>query len=76
MKQQEPTRKVSEKISQRWDRSGISAPSLLALEVDMVVLSKELSKLEDYSGNIVNQLRELRQWVSEPDYLPEYEVAD
>jgi len=40
---------------------------LLAMEVDLVVLSKEVSHLVDFSGRIAKQSRELRQSVQEQE---------
>ena len=43
-------------------------PDLLAVEVDLAVLSKELSKLVDFSIRIGKQLRESRQSALEQEY--------
>ncbi len=45
--------------------------SFLSVEVDLVVLSGELIKLESFSKRIVNQLRELRVLGQELDLVQE-----
>ncbi len=42
-------------------------PDYLAVEVDLVVLSRELTKLVNFSSRIGKQLREFRQLVLEQD---------
>ncbi len=51
---------TSERITHKTKITDCIIPALLAVEVDLVVLSRECTKLEKFSGNIVNQLRELR----------------
>ncbi len=63
-----PSGVLSEKMSQRWVLSETSCQELLSLEVDMVVLSKELTRLEDMCIRIGNSLHELRVSVSEQDF--------
>ncbi len=51
---------VSEKMYQQWVRGKITTPDLLAVEVDLVVLSKELSRLVAMLQRTTNSLRESR----------------
>ena len=51
---------ASEKMSPRWALGETSIQSCLAMEVDLVVLSRELYQLGDLSTRIVSSLRELR----------------
>ncbi len=78
MKQLERLPKVSVKTSRQWALSETSIQSCLAMEVDLVVLSRELYKLGDLSSRIVNSLRELRvselEQESNMEVVPEYEV--
>ncbi len=57
---QESLAAQSAKIFQQWDLSETSLQRLFELEVDSVVLSRELTKLVDMSIRIVGSLRELR----------------
>ncbi len=59
MSPQEST-EVSEKTSQQWALSETSIQQFLDLEVDTVVLRKELTDLVGLCTRIVNSLRELR----------------
>ncbi len=52
---------------QKTNLSSRCLPDLLAVEVDLVVLSKELSKLVDFSIRIGKQLRESRQLALEQE---------
>ncbi len=60
MNQPEYTVAESEKISPQWDLSRITFQMLTDLEVDLVVLSRELSTLVDTSTKIIASIRELR----------------
>jgi len=70
MKQPERIPKELAKTFQPWDPGVISHQDFLQLEVDLVVLCKELSKLVNFSGNIGNQLRAFRLSVQEQELLP------
>jgi len=64
---------VSEKISQRWDLGGTFNQDFLAVEVDLVVLSKELIKLGEYCGRIGDSFRGLRSSLQEADLVQRME---
>ncbi len=51
---------TSEKMSQQWALSDSSIQSLLMVEVDLVVLSRELTSLADMSTRIGTAIRKLR----------------
>ncbi len=50
----------SEKISQPWDHSKVTFQILLDLEVDLVVLHRELSRLADMCTRITGSIHEFR----------------
>ncbi len=50
----------SVKMFQRWDLGKITFQSLHDLQVDLVVLSRELSKLEDMSIRIADSIQRCR----------------
>ncbi len=51
----------SERMSQRWDLGKITFQMLIDLQVDLVVLSREQSKLADMSSRIADFIQNLRQ---------------
>ncbi len=60
---------VSGRTSLGYRINGISTPTLLDLELDLVGLREELSKLVVYCSNIEISLRGLRQSESEAELL-------
>ncbi len=50
----------SERMSPPWDLGRITFPMLRDLQVDLVVLSRELSKLEDMSIRIADSIQKCR----------------
>jgi len=56
------------KTNQKTNLTSRLIPDLLAVEVDLAVLSKELSKLGDFSIRIGKLLRESRQSALEQEY--------
>jgi len=61
---------VSERTYQRWDHSKITFQTLTDLEVELAVLSRELTRLEGLSTRIVSSLHELRLSLQEQE-LPD-----
>ncbi len=49
-----------EETSQQWALSNSSIQDFLALEVDLVVLFRELTKLADMSSRIAQDIRKVR----------------
>jgi len=56
---------VNTKTNPKTNRLFHSNQDLLLLEVDLVVLHKEFTRLEDFLQDITRGLREFRQLVSE-----------
>lgn len=67
MNQQDPTDLV--KTSRLWVPGKISEPTLLDLELDLVVISRELSQLVALLQRTTSSLRVLRQSVLEQELV-------
>jgi len=67
MNHQDPS--VSVKTSRLWVPGKISKPTLLDLELDLVVISRELSQLVVLLSKTTSSLRELRQSVLEQELV-------
>jgi len=59
----------SVKTSRLWVPGKISKPTLLDLELDLVVISRELSQLVVLLSKTTSSLRELRQSVLEQELV-------
>ncbi len=67
MTRMESTKEESERMYQRWDLSRITFQVLKELEVDLAVLSKELTRLADMSIRITDSIHVLGSYQSEQE---------